>query len=184
MTFRDKSRLMSAREIDATISRLAQEILRRRLGLQELVLVGIYRRGVPLAQRLARQIKKQTRHSIPLAHLEVTLYRDDLTTIAAQPVVKTRKLEAPVNGKDLIIVDDVLFTGRTVRASMNALFEHGRPDTVQLCVLIDRDGRELPITADYVGLAVETGPDETIEVRLLEVDGVEEVMLVQRLEDQ
>ncbi len=180
MKFRDKRALMEADEIDRTLTRLATEILERQGGTNNLALVGIHRRGVPLARRLAERIEKQEKKPVELAEIEVTLYRDDLSTIAAQPVVKTRDIRIEVTGKDLILVDDVLYTGRTIRASMNALFDYGRPAHIQLCVLIDRGWRELPLEANYTGRTVQTSANEIVEVRLQEVDGEEQVMLVER----
>ena len=183
MRFKDKRELMSAEDIDRTLTRLATEIIERQGGTDGLALVGIHRRGVPLAERLAAKINQQEKVKVPLASLEVTLYRDDLTTIAAQPVVKTQDIGIEVTGQSVILVDDVLYTGRTVRASMNALFQFGRPARVQLCVLVDRGWRELPVEASYVGREVQTTADEIVEVRLKEVDGDEQVMLVERLGD-
>lgn len=183
MKFKDKRELMSAAEMDRTLARLATEVVERNGGAEGLSLVGIHRRGVPLARRLAGKIEQQEKAQVPVAELEVTLYRDDLTTIAAQPVVKTRALGIEVTGRNIVLVDDVLYTGRTVRASMNALFEFGRPARVQLCVLVDRGWRELPLEASYTGREVQTAKNEIVEVRLKEVDGEEQVMLVERLDD-
>ncbi len=186
MRFKDKRELMSDEEIDRALTRLATEIVERNGGASGLALIGIHRRGVPLAERLSakiEQIDQQEKVKVPLASLEVTLYRDDLTTIAAQPVVKTQAIGIEVTGWNVILIDDVLYTGRTVRASMNALFQFGRPARVQLCVLVDRGWRELPVEAGYVGRTVQTTAGEIVEVRLQEVDGVEQVMLVERLND-
>ena len=172
---------MSAAEIDRTLVRLAHEIVERNNGVESVALVGIRRRGVPLAQRLAARLEQIEKRKVPVGTLDVTLYRDDLSTVAAQPVVKERQLEFPVDGKTIILVDDVLYTGRTTRASMNALFDLGRPQRVQLCVLIDRGWRELPLEATYVGRHVQTTANEIIEVRLREVDPEERVMLVEKV---
>ena len=171
---------MSAEEIDRTLLRLAYEVVERNNGIDEVVLVGIRRRGVPLAHRLATRIARVENREVPVATLEVTLYRDDLTMIAPQPVVKSKNLEVGVDGRTAVLVDDVLYTGRTIRASMNALFDYGRPARVQLCVLIDRGYRELPIEASYVGRLVHTAPKEIVEVRLQEVDSEERVVLVEQ----
>jgi pyrimidine operon attenuation protein/uracil phosphoribosyltransferase len=174
---------MSAAEIDRTLVRLAHEIVERNNGVDNLVLVGIRRRGVPLAERLAARIEQIEKVNVPVGVLEVTLYRDDLSTVGPQPVVKQDPLGVAVDGKTVILADDVLYTGRTTRAAMNALFEHGRPGRVQLCVLIDRGWRELPVEATYVGRHVQTTANEIIEVRLRETDSEERVMLVEKLPD-
>ena len=173
---------MSAAEIDRTLMRLAHEIVERNSGIDQVALVGIRRRGVPLAERLAARIE-QAEKKVPVATIDVTLYRDDLSTVAPQPVVKTKDLGVPVDGRTLILVDDVLYTGSTIRASMNALFSYGRPARVHLCVLIDRGWRELPIEANYVGRNVQTAANEIIEVRLREVDSEERVLLVEKVDE-
>jgi pyrimidine operon attenuation protein/uracil phosphoribosyltransferase len=183
MPIREKNQLMSAAEIDRTLVRLAHEIVERNNGVDNLVLVGIRRRGVPLAERLAARIEQIEKAKVPVGVLEVTLYRDDLSTVGPQPVVKQEPVGVPVDGKTVILADDVLYTGRTTRAAMNALFEHGRPGRVQLCVLIDRGWRELPVEATYVGRHVQTAANEIIEVRLRESDSEERVMLVEKLPD-
>ena len=183
MPIREKAQLMSAAEIDRTLVRLAHEIVERNNGVDNLVLVGIRRRGVPLAERLAARIAQIEKAKVPVGVLEVTLYRDDLSTVGPQPVVKQEPLGVAVDGKTVILADDVLYTGRTTRAAMNALFEHGRPGRVQLCVLIDRGWRELPVEATYVGRHVQTAANEIIEVRLREIDSEERVMLVEKLPD-
>src|SRR5437588_1951472 len=142
---RQKAQLMSASEIERTLVRLAHEIVEKNNGVEELALVGIRRRGVPLAERLGNLIGRIEDKPVPVGSLDITLYRDDLSTIDLKPVVQERKLEFSVTGKDVVLVDDVLYTGRTTRAAMDALFEQGRPRRVQLCVLIDRGHRELPI---------------------------------------
>jgi pyrimidine operon attenuation protein/uracil phosphoribosyltransferase len=183
MPIREKAQLMSAAEIDRTLVRLAHEIVERNQGGDNVALIGIVRRGVPLSQRLADRIENIEKRKVPLGRLEITLYRDDLSTVGPQPVVKQRQLEFSVDGKTVILIDDVLYTGRTIRAAMNALFECGRPARVQLCVLIDRGWRELPIEATYVGRQVQTAANEIIECRLREVDNEERVMLVEKLPD-
>lgn len=171
---------MSASEIDRTLVRLAHEILERNPVLEGLGFVGIRRRGVPLAQRLARKIRELEQLEIPVGTLDINLYRDDLSTVAVTPVVNATDIPFPVVGKDIILVDDVLYTGRTIRAALDALFDQGRPASVQLLVLIDRGHRELPIEARYVGRMVQTTKDEIVEVKLQETDGVERVLLVER----
>lgn len=177
----EKGRIMSGSEIDRTLIRLAHEIVEKNNGIEDLVLVGIKRRGVPLAGRLAGLIEKIEKKPVPTGTLDITLYRDDLSTVGVSPVIqKTTPLGAEIAGKNVIMVDDVLYTGRTTRAAMDALFDHGRPRRVQLCVLIDRGHRELPIEAAFVGRTVQTSANEIIEVRLREVDNQEQVMLVER----
>jgi pyrimidine operon attenuation protein/uracil phosphoribosyltransferase len=178
----EKGRLMSPSEIDRTLVRLAHEIVEKNNGVEDLVLIGIKRRGVPLAARLGRLIEQVEKKPIPTGTLDITLYRDDLSTVGATPVIqKTSSLGAEIANKNVIMVDDVLYTGRTTRAAMDALFDHGRPRRVQLCVLIDRGHRELPIEAAFVGRTVQTTDNEIIEVRLNEIDKEEQVMLVERV---
>ena len=181
MQIREKTQLMSAAEIDRTLVRLAHEVAERNNGVANVALVGIRRRGVPLAQRLAARLEEIEKVKPPVGTLDVTLYRDDLSTVDTQPVVKEAPLGFPIDAKTIILVDDVLYTGRTTRASMNALFNYGRPARVQLLVLIDRGWRELPIEATYVGRHVQTAAHEIIEVRLREVDPEERVMLVEKV---
>ncbi|HTD43104.1 MAG TPA: bifunctional pyr operon transcriptional regulator/uracil phosphoribosyltransferase PyrR [Bryobacteraceae bacterium] len=178
---REKSQLMSGSEIDRTLVRLAHEILERTEDLDKLVFIGIRRRGVPLAQRLAHKIESLERREIPVGILDISLYRDDLSTVSHQPVLNATDIPFPVTGKDVILMDDVLYTGRTVRAALDALFDHGRPSRVQLLVLIDRGWRELPIEARYVGRMVQTSANEIIEVKFQEIDGLEKVLMVERV---
>ncbi len=182
MEIREKAQLMSAAEIDRTVVRLAHEIIEKNGGLENLLLIGIHRRGVPLAQRVAERIEQYEKSAPPTAALDVKLYRDDLTQVDHQPVVKTKDLGADVEGKNVVLIDDVLYTGRTIRASMNALFDYGRPARVQLCVLVDRGWRELPVEATYVGRHVQTAANEIIEVRLQEIDNEERVVLVEKID--
>ena len=179
---REKSQLMSASEIDRTLVRLAHEILEKTRNLDELAFVGIRRRGVPLATRLAAKIRELENREIPVGILDITLYRDDLSTVDEKPVHNATEISFPVTGKDVVLMDDVLYTGRTIRAALDALFAHGRPSRVQLLVLIDRGHRELPIEAKYVGRMVQTSDSEIIEVKFQEVDGLEKVLLVERAE--
>ena len=173
---------MSASEIDRTLVRLAHEIVEKNNGIDDLVLVGIKRRGVPLANRLAKLIEKIEKKPVPTGTLDITLYRDDLSTVGVSPVIqKTTPLGVEIVNKNVIMVDDVLYTGRTTRGAMDALFDHGRPRRVQLCVLIDRGHRELPIEAAFIGRTVQTTANEIIEVRLNEIDKEEQVMLVERV---
>src|SRR5579863_7584995 len=180
---RVKSQLMSASEIDRTLVRLAHEVLEKTKDLDRLAFIGIRRRGVPLAQRLAAKIVALEKLKIPVGILDINLYRDDLSTVDLKPVLNATEIPFSVQGKEIILMDDVLYTGRTIRAALDALFDHGRPARVQLLVLIDRGHRELPIEARYVGRMVQTGSNEIIEVKFQEIDGQEKVMLVERVED-
>ncbi len=174
--------LMSGSEIDRTIVRLAHEILERTTDLPSLVFAGIRRRGVPLAERLSRKIAELEKIEIPVGIVDITLYRDDLTQVGQQPIVNNTEIPFPIAGKDVLIVDDVLYTGRTVRAAMDALFKLGRPARVQLLVLIDRGHRELPIEAQYTGRTVVTTPSQVVEVKFYETDGADKVVLAAREE--
>jgi len=178
---RVKGQLMSASEIDRTLVRLAHEILEKNADLDRLAFIGIRRRGVPLAQRLARKIESLEQRSVPVGILDINLYRDDLTTVDIKPVVSATEIPFSVQGKDIILMDDVLYTGRTIRAALDALFDHGRPARVHLLVLIDRGHRELPIEAQFVGRVVQTADDEIIEVKFQEIDQMEKVLLVERV---
>ena len=179
---RDKAQLMSASEIERTLVRLAHEIMEKNNGGRNLALVGIKRRGIPLAERLAKHIRQIEKCDLLVGALDITFYRDDLSTVAARPVVQKSDIGFDINGKDIILVDDVLYTGRTIRAALDALFDRGRPRRVQLCVLIDRGHRELPIEAAFIGRMVQTTSNEVIEVKLKETDKTEKVMLVERME--
>ncbi len=179
---REKGRLLSGSEIERTLVRLAHEIVERNHGATNLGLVGIKRRGVPLAQRLGKIISSIENHPIDTGVLDISFYRDDLSTRDTRPVVEKGEVGFDVDGRDIILIDDVLFTGRTVRAALDALFDHGRPKGVQLLVLIDRGHRELPIEAKYVGRVVPTSRREIVEVKLREVDQDEQVLLVELVE--
>jgi pyrimidine operon attenuation protein / uracil phosphoribosyltransferase len=179
---REKSQLMSSSEIDRTLVRLAHEILERTDDVDKLAFVGIRRRGVPLAQRLAQKIESLEGRRIPVGILDINLYRDDLSTVSHQPVLNATDIPFSVAGKDIILMDDVLYTGRTIRAALDALFDHGRAARVQLLALIDRGHRELPIEAQYVGRMVQTSASEIIEVKFQEIDGMEKVLLCERVE--
>jgi pyrimidine operon attenuation protein / uracil phosphoribosyltransferase len=178
---REKGRIMSASEIERTLVRLAHEIVEKNNGVENLTLVGIKRRGVPLAARLGKLIQQIEKKPVAVGTLDITLYRDDLSTVGQSPVIqKATPLGVEIVAQNVILVDDVLYTGRTIRAAMDALFDHGRPRRVQLCVLIDRGHRELPIEAAFVGRTVQTTDNEIIECRLTEVDKEEQVVLVER----
>jgi pyrimidine operon attenuation protein/uracil phosphoribosyltransferase len=176
---REKGRLMSASEIERTLVRLAHEIVERNNGSKNLGLVGIKRRGVPLAQRIARMIEIIEKEPVQTGVLDISFYRDDLSTRDVRPVVEKGDIGFDVNGRDIILMDDVLYTGRTIRAALDALFDHGRPKSVQLLVLIDRGHRELPVEAKFIGRIIPTSRREIIEVKLQEVDGDEQVLLVE-----
>jgi pyrimidine operon attenuation protein/uracil phosphoribosyltransferase len=178
---REKAQLMSASEIDRTLVRLAHEILEKTADLDKLAFIGVCRRGVPMAQRLAAKISALEQREIPVGILDISLYRDDLSTIGDKPVVNNTDIRFSITGKDIVLMDDVLYTGRTVRAALDALFERGRPARVQLLVLIDRGHRELPIEARYVGRMVQTADHEIIEVKFQEVDQLEKVLLVEKV---
>ena len=164
-----------------TTVRLAHEIVEKNNGVENLTLVGIKRRGVPLAERIAKIIQQIEKKKVPVGSLDITLYRDDLSSVGHKPVVQKGDIGADVVGRDVMLVDDVLYTGRTVRAALDALFDHGRPRRVQLAVLIDRGHRELPIEAAYVGRRVQIQENETIEVKMKETDDSEKVLLVERI---
>jgi pyrimidine operon attenuation protein / uracil phosphoribosyltransferase len=177
----EKRQLLTAQEIELTLQRLAHELVEKTGGAKDLALIGVRRRGVPLSQRLAKIIRDSSRVEVPVGTLDITLYRDDLSTVGPHPVVQSTQIEFPVDNRDLVVVDDVLYTGRTIRAAMNGLFDLGRPKRVRLLVLIDRGHRELPVEAQFVGRTVQTSETEIIEVRLQELDGEERVMLVDRI---
>jgi pyrimidine operon attenuation protein/uracil phosphoribosyltransferase len=181
VTLRDKVQLLSASEIERTLVRLAHEIVEKNNGVQNLALVGIRRRGIPLAQRVAAILERIEKTPVPVGTLDITLYRDDLSTVGSKPEVKAKALECDIVGKDVVLVDDVLYTGRTIRAALDALFDCGRPRKVQLLTLIDRGHRELPIEATFVGRRVQTTQQEVIEVKLEQTDDTEKVMLVERV---
>jgi pyrimidine operon attenuation protein/uracil phosphoribosyltransferase len=179
---REKSQLMSASEIDRTLVRLAHEILERTSNLDKLAFIGIRRRGVPLAQRLAKKIEDLEHRKVPVGILDINLYRDDLSTVSHQPVLNATDIPFEVTGKDIVLMDDVLYTGRTIRAALDALFDQGRAARVQLLVLIDRGHREIPIEAQFTGRMVQTTSNEIIEVKFQEIDGMEKVLLVEKTE--
>jgi len=180
-----KAQLMSASEVERTLIRLAHEILEKNNGVDDLALIGIRRRGAPLAERLAKIIQRIEKKPVLLDTVDITLYRDDLATSgletsAAKPVPPKSELTISIEGKSVVLVDDVLYTGRSARAAMDALFRMGRPRRLQLCVLIDRGHRELPIAAAFIGRTVQTTENQTIEVQLREVDDAERVLLMEK----
>lgn len=175
MALRPKALVMDSRRIERAITRIAHELAERNKGTEDLAVVGIRTRGVPLAQRLVESVQKFEGVSPPLGILDITLYRDDLQSIGYHPVVGTTHIPFDINGKRIILVDDVLYTGRTVRAAISELIDFGRPQAIQLAVLVDRGHRELPIRADYVGRNVPTSQVEAIEVKLSDTDGEDAV---------
>jgi pyrimidine operon attenuation protein/uracil phosphoribosyltransferase len=172
---------MDSERISRSLTRIAHEILERNRGVGDLALVGVRTRGVPIARRLAASLREITGTEVPTGALDITLYRDDLmkTAVGPQPIVRRTEIPFSIDGRHIVLVDDVLYTGRTIRAALDALIDFGRPSTIQLVVLIDRGHRELPIKADYVGKNVPTSRRETIHVRLAEIDGHDEVTLDQ-----
>lgn len=177
---KEKSMIMDADAISRALKRMSHEIVEHNKGLDNLYLVGIRSRGVPMAERMAAYLNKVENHDVPTGVLDITLYRDDLTTISHQPVIKGSEINFDINDKCIILTDDVLYTGRTVRAAIDAILDFGRPKEIQLCVLIDRGHRELPIKANYVGKNVPTSAEEIIKVSFNETDGAENVKIMTR----
>ena len=171
--------VMDAERMSRSLARIAHEILERNRGIEELAFVGIRTRGVPLAKRLARSVGEISKSEIPTGALDITLYRDDLMrhAVGAQPFVRRTEIPFSIDEKRILLVDDVLYTGRTIRAALDALIEFGRPRAIQLVVLVDRGHRELPIKADYVGKNLPTSLKQSVRVRLQEIDGEDEVLL-------
>jgi pyrimidine operon attenuation protein/uracil phosphoribosyltransferase len=171
---------LDADRMGRTLTRIAHEILERNRGVEELALVGIRTRGVPIAKRLARAIHEINGHEIPTGALDITLYRDDLmrTAVGAQPVIRKTEIPFSIDDRRILLVDDVLYTGRTIRAALDALIEFGRPRVIQLVVLVDRGHRELPIKADYVGKNLPTSQTQSVQVHLMEIDGRDEVEII------
>ena len=180
MELRDKKMLMDDIAINRAITRIAHEIIERNKGVDNLALIGIRRRGGPLAQRLAKRIEEIEGVEVPVGILDITLYRDDLTTLAEQPLLHRTEVFFDVSDKVIVLVDDVIYTGRTIRAAMDAIIDLGRPACIQLAVLIDRGHRELPIKADFVGKNVPTSRSESILVLLEEIDGHERVVIQEK----
>ena len=175
-----EQQIMTADDMRRSLNRIALEVLERNRGLSDLAVVGIQRRGAPLADRLASELGQMEDVTVPVASLDINLYRDDLQE-RAQPLVRPTQMPFPVDGKKIVLVDDVLFTGRTIRTAMDALMGFGRPKQVQLAILVDRGHQELPIRADYVGRTVSTEWDDVVKVRLMEVDNIDEVVVSKRV---
>jgi pyrimidine operon attenuation protein/uracil phosphoribosyltransferase len=175
---KEKAKLLDKDSLNRILMRIAHEILEKNKGTQELCLIGIRNRGAFLAKRLGDCIETIDKARVPVGVLDITLYRDDLTLIAQQPLVHKTEIDFDITDKNIVLVDDVLYTGRTVRAALDALVDLGRPKSIQLAVLVDRGHRELPVRADYVGKNVPTSQKETVEVRLAEVDGSDEVVII------
>lgn len=180
MEFRKKAEIMDEAAMTRAIKRIAHEIIERNKGTENLMLIGIQRRGVPLAKRIGELIMQEENVTLPVGTLDITFYRDDLSLLAEHPQVKGTDIPANVNGMNVVMVDDVLYTGRTARSAMDAIMDMGRANTIQLAVLIDRGHRELPIRADYVGKNVPTSRQEMIKVSVDEYDGEEGVSLYEQ----
>ena len=171
--------VMDADRIGRTLTRIAHEIVERNKGIDDIALVGVRTRGVPIARRIARTLREITGQEIPTGALDITLYRDDTMrhAVGPQPLVRKTEIQFSIDNRKILLVDDVLYTGRTTRAALDALIDYGRPKAIQLIVLVDRGHRELPIKADYVGKNLPTAPEESVQVRLIEIDGEDEVVL-------
>lgn len=180
MVFRDKAKIMDAEQIDKTLTRIAHEIIEKNKDVEDIALVGIRTRGAFLSERLAGKIKDIKKKEVQVGILDITLYRDDLTTISEQPVVHKTEIDFDIQDKIIILVDDVLYTGRTIRCALDALIDFGRPQNIQLAVLVDRGHREFPIRADYVGKNIPTSLKEIVQVKIEEMDGIDEVMIQEK----
>lgn len=174
----EKAQILDENGIERSLKRIAHEIVEKNKGVQDVMLVGIRRRGVPLAERLAELIRKIEDKQLTVGKLDITLYRDDLTVLSDQPVIRGTDIPGDIKGKIVILVDDVLYTGRTVRAALDAIVDMGRPRCIQLAVLIDRGHRELPIRADYIGKNVPTSRKELVHVKMREIDGEDGVVIM------
>lgn len=172
-----KTQLLDDKSMTRTLTRVAHEIIERNKGVDSIILLGIKRRGYPIAQRISEAIEKIEGIKVPVESVDITLYRDDLSTIGEQPLVRQNSLNISIRDKIVILVDDVLFTGRTARAAIDAVIHHGRPRVIQLAVLIDRGHRELPIRADYVGKNIPTSKNELVSVEISEIDGSDSVKI-------
>ena len=179
-----KKIVMTAQDIRRTLARIAHEIIERNKTTEHLVLVGMRTRGVPLARRLAAKMEDFEETRIPVGSLDFSLYRDDLSSLELKPTVKVTEMPTSIDGKSIVLVDDVLYTGRSIRAAMDALIDLGRPQSIQLAVFVDRGHREMPIRADYVGKNIPSSKHEDIHVHLKETDGIDEVAIVELVGDR
>ncbi len=179
LNFNEKALIMTADDMARILRRIAIEIIERNRGLTGIVLLGIQRRGVHLANRLKKIFSEMENIKVPTGELDITLYRDDITMLSEQPVVHSTSIPVDIAGRKLILVDDVIYTGRTVRAALDALMDLGRPESVQLVALTDRGHRELPIQPDYIGKKIPTSNEEIIQVMVLELDGQDKVLIVE-----
>lgn len=175
----DKAEIMDESGIIRAVTRIAHEIIEKNKGVDNLALIGIQRRGVPLARMIAQKIKEVEGTNVPVGVLDITFYRDDLSMLSEHPIVNGTEINFPINDKKIVLVDDVLYTGRTVRAAIDAIMDIGRPKAIQLAILIDRGHRELPIRADYVGKNVPTSRNEVIHVKLYDIDGINAVTIAE-----
>ncbi|MEW6572581.1 MAG: bifunctional pyr operon transcriptional regulator/uracil phosphoribosyltransferase PyrR [Bacillota bacterium] len=182
MKLKEKAQILDADGIRRSLTRMAHEIIEKNKGVENLALIGIRRRGVPLAVRMAQFIKEIEGREVPVGSLDITLYRDDLTQLSYQPLVYRTEVDYPVTGKRIVLVDDVIYTGRTIRAAMDALMDLGRPAVIELAVLVDRGHRELPIRADYIGKNVPTSKREVVSVLIKEIDGEDRVVISEKVE--
>jgi pyrimidine operon attenuation protein / uracil phosphoribosyltransferase len=173
----DKAEIMDESAIIRAITRISHEIIEKNKGVDDIVLIGIQRRGVPLAKMIAQKIREVEGKSVPVGILDITLYRDDLSTLAEHPIINGTEINFSITGKKVILVDDVLFTGRTTRAAIDAIIDIGRPRMIQMAILIDRGHRELPIRADYIGKNVPTSKNEVINVKVIDIDGINSVTI-------
>jgi pyrimidine operon attenuation protein/uracil phosphoribosyltransferase len=177
---KEKAKILDQEGVNRAIMRIAHEIIEKNKGIAELCIVGIRNRGVYIAQRIAESIKKIEGAEVLTGALDITLYRDDLALASGQPLVRKTEIDFDINDKNLVLVDDVLYTGRTIRAALDALIDFGRPRSIQLAVLVDRGHRELPIRADFVGKNIPTSKKESVEVHLQEADGSDEVLIAEK----
>lgn len=173
----DKAEIMDESAIIRAVTRISHEIIEKNKGVDDVVLIGIQRRGVPLAKMIAQKIREVEGKTVPVGILDITLYRDDLSMLAEHPIINGTEINFSITGKKVILVDDVLFTGRTTRAAIDAIIDIGRPKMIQMAILIDRGHRELPIRADYIGKNVPTSKNEVINVKVIEIDGINAVTI-------